>query len=152
MLQSRCEFFKAGAKLLQQINLFTGTREAILFKNVCLTSEGKHLQGGVKVTFFHEVCITRSTIMELLSQLGLLNKTIFELNVRNNTKKRETFLMETSISFLSLFSVGRYVSYLLGLKIVTQWVKKSKESTLVFVWGRKFNLEHSWIIMAAMVQ
>lgn len=52
--------------------------------------------------------------------MGLLSKTIFELNVRNNTKKRETFLMETSISFLSLFSVGRYVSYLLGLIIVAQ--------------------------------
>lgn len=41
--------------------------------------------------------------------------------------------METSLSFLPLSSVGKYVSYLVGLIIVTQGVKKSKENALVFV-------------------
>lgn len=34
--------------------------------------------------------------------------------------------METSLSFLSLSSVGKYVSYLVGLIIVTQGVKKKQ--------------------------
>lgn len=72
MFQPRNAFFKAGTKPLQQINLFTVTRETMLFENVCLASEGNsdclvEMQGGEKATFFYEVHITRNTITYFLS-------------------------------------------------------------------------------------
>lgn len=67
MLQPRNEFFKTGTQPLQQINLFTGARETILFKNICLALEWELQQGGEKTTSFYEVHITRSTITYRLS-------------------------------------------------------------------------------------